>query len=91
MVIHVEFFGIPRQRAGTSAVGLEFGGEHVALAFVLAELARQFPEWGAACLDRGSLRPEYLANLGGEQFISDPGFPLQPGDALLLMSADAGG
>lgn len=91
MVIHVELFGIPRQRAGTPTVCLEFGGERVALAAVYDELARRFPGLAAACLDRGGLRPEYLVNLGGEQFIFDPGFPLKPGDSLLLMSADAGG
>ena len=91
MVIQVELFGIPRQRAGTSAVCLEFGGDRVALAAVVDELARRFPGLAAACLDDGSLRPEYLVNLGGERFISDPGFSLKPGDSLLLMSADAGG
>jgi molybdopterin converting factor small subunit len=91
MVIQVELFGIPRQRAGTPTVRLEFAGDRVALATVYAELARRFPAWAAACLDHGSLRPEYLVNIGGERFISDPGFPLQPGESLLLMSADAGG
>ncbi len=91
MIIQVEFFGIPRQRAGTSVVCLEFGGDRVALAAVVGELTQRFPGLAAACLGDGSLRPEYLVNLGGERFISDPDFPLNPGDSLLLMSADAGG
>ena len=91
MVIQVELFGIPRQRAGRPAVRLEFAEDRVPLAAVYKELARRFPDLAAACLDRGRLRPEFLINVGGERFVSDPDFPLQPGESLLLMSADAGG
>ena len=91
MVIQVELFGIPRQRAGAATIRMELPGEQIALASVYQELGRRFPDFAAACLDGGRLRPEYIVNLGGDRFVSDPGVVVRSGDSLLMMSADAGG
>jgi molybdopterin converting factor small subunit len=91
MVIQVELFGILRQRAGTATVRIELPGEQTVLANVYQELGRRFPDLAAACLEGSRLRPEYIVNIGGERFVSDPGAVLRAGDALLMMSADAGG
>ena len=53
MLIQVEFFGIPRARAGiekTTANGSCLGE-------VLAELATRFPELAETCFDGRRLRP----------------------------------
>ncbi|MGE0610112.1 MAG: MoaD/ThiS family protein [Pirellulales bacterium] len=87
MSIQVEFFGIPRQRAGVASATV--AGD--SLRQVLAELATRFPALAETCLLPSRLRPGYLANLNGQRFLSDPDTPLQSGDALLILSADAGG
>jgi molybdopterin converting factor small subunit len=87
MIVQVELFGIPRQRAGvdrTTAEGSLLGE-------ILADLADRFPALAETCFDGGRLRAGYLASLNGERFVSDPATPIQPGDCLLILSADAGG
>lgn len=87
MAVTVEFFGIPRQRAGVASTMVEAG----VLEDVLKSLAEQFPRLAEACFDGGRLRSGYLANLNGARFVSDPQTGLQPGDQILILSADAGG
>ncbi len=87
MLIEVEFFGIPRARAGvekTTASGECLGD-------VLADLAAKFPDLADACIDDRHLRPGYTANLGGERFVTDPETTFGEGDTLLLLNLDAGG
>ncbi len=87
MSILVEFFGIPRQRSGVATTTASGN----TLREVLADLATRFPALAATCLRESQLRPGYIANLNGRQFVADPDQPLQSGDALLILSADAGG
>jgi molybdopterin converting factor small subunit len=87
MTITVEFFGIPRQRAGVAATTVQAAQ----LGEVLTRLERRFPQLAETCLTEGRLRPGYVANLNGERFVTDPTTPLKPGDSLLILSADAGG
>jgi molybdopterin converting factor small subunit len=87
MTITVELFGIPRERAGVARV--EADGAR--LADILAELVGRFPRLADECIAGGRLQKGYLANLNGQRFVSDPATPLAPGDALLILSADAGG
>jgi molybdopterin converting factor small subunit len=85
-MMHVEFLGIPRERAGVSELELEarsFGE-------VLALLATRFPRFGDLIAD-GRLHPSIAANLNADAFISDPLTPLTDDDRLLILSADAGG
>jgi len=87
MEIQVEFYGIPRQRAGverTTARGSSLGD-------VLKDLTTQFPQLADDCIDGHQLRAGYTANLRGEQFVTDPATPLTEGDTLLLLTLDAGG
>ena len=89
MSITVELFGIPRQRAGvakTEATGTR-------LDEVLADLARRFPRLAEECFRQrdGGLKSGTLVNLNGRRFVTDPATVLAPGDALLILSADAGG
>ena len=87
MPIVVEFFGIPRARAGVERTSVEA----TSLGEVLAKLAGRFPEFGQECLTGSQLRAGFLANLRGERFVLDPALPLVDGDSLLILSADAGG
>jgi molybdopterin converting factor small subunit len=87
MSITVELFGIPRQRAGTAQLVVDAGR----LGELLADLGRRYPALAADCLDGPRLKTGFVANLGGERFISDPQTPLAAGDHVLILSADAGG
>ncbi len=91
MQVLVEFYGIPWQRAGVHRAVVEHANEGLRLVEVLRSLAEQFPQFGNECLDAAGLRPTYIANINGERFVADPNTIVRDGDALLIMSADAGG
>ena len=88
MSVRVEFFGIPRERAGVDAVNLR---NPATLGHALQMLTTRLPALAASCIADGRLKSGYLANLNGERFTTDPESPLQPGDAVLILSADVGG
>jgi molybdopterin converting factor small subunit len=84
--MHVEFLGVPRQRAGISQLEVQAD----TLGRLLATLADQIPPLrDLIAVDR--LHPALAANLNGDRFVSDPATPLNEGDCLLILSADAGG
>jgi molybdopterin converting factor small subunit len=87
MSVTVEFFGIPRERAGTAKTTVAAG----TLGSALLELARCYPRFAESCLQSGSLAKGYVVNLNGERFVADVNTPLHTGDAILILSADAGG
>jgi molybdopterin converting factor small subunit len=78
--MHVEFFGVPRERAGMSRLEVQAD----TLGELLETLMGKFPS-----LVR--LRSTFVANLNGDRFVSDPGTPLGKDDCVLILSADAGG
>lgn len=87
MPVKVEFFGIPRARAGvteTTADGSTAGE-------MLEDLARRFPKLAECCIEGRRLKPGYTLNLRGDQFLTDPQVKLIDGDVLLFLSLDAGG
>jgi molybdopterin converting factor small subunit len=84
--MHVEFFGVPRERAGLSR--LEVQAE--TLGQLLETLAAQIPSL-ARFIGVNRLHPSFVANLNGDQFVSEPGTPLSANDCVLILSADAGG
>jgi molybdopterin converting factor small subunit len=84
--MHVEFLGVPRQRAGISELEVQAD----TLGQLLGTLAAQIPSLGELiALDR--LHSSFVANLNGDRFVSDPGTPLGQDDCVLILSADAGG
>jgi molybdopterin converting factor small subunit len=90
--ITVEFYGIPRQRAGMASCAVE----GATLGQALASLAGRCPALAAACFSgdetKGyALHESYSANINGERFVRDPAAALEPGDTLLILSTDAGG
>jgi molybdopterin converting factor small subunit len=89
--MHVEFFGVPRERAGVASLDVEAG----TLGQLWTTLAAQIPSLGnlicADGLNPARPTPSVVANLNGDRFVSDPGTPLKESDSVLILSADAGG
>lgn len=86
-MITIEFYGVPRQRAGRA--------EMTVVARTVAELLAAVE---SACPGLAGLRQadggpaaHYLVSVEGRQFVNDGRQELRPGDRVLLLSADAGG
>jgi molybdopterin converting factor small subunit len=84
--MRVELLGIPRERAGVAELELQAD----TLGQLLAALAVRFPSLGEL-ITTDRLPPSVVANLNGDQFVSDPRTPLRKDDCVLILSADAGG
>jgi len=84
--MHVEFLGIPRERAGISELEVEAD----TLGQLLGALATRCPALRELITAEG-LHPSIAANLNGDEFVSDPATRLAAHDRLLILSADAGG
>ena len=84
--MRVELLGVPRERAGVAEIELQAD----TLGQLLVALAVRFPSLGELIIaDR--LQPSLVANLNGDQFVSDPRTRLKEGDSVLILSADVGG
>jgi molybdopterin converting factor small subunit len=85
----VEFFGVPRLKAGVStlAVQAETLGE------ALLEVARLCPGLVGSVMTTsdGNLHPAYTLNLNGDRFTTDPATLLTEGDRLMILAVDVGG
>jgi molybdopterin converting factor small subunit len=84
--MHVEFLGIPRERAGISELEIDAD----TLGDLLKSLVARVPSLGELVTPSG-LHPSIAANLNGDVFVCDLGTKFAPGDRLLLLSADVGG
>ena len=84
--MHVEFLGIPRERAGVGDLELEAG----TLGQLLDTLVARFPDLRELIVE-GMLHPSVVANLNGDEFVSDRGQELAESDHVLILSADVGG
>jgi molybdopterin converting factor small subunit len=85
--IIIEFFGIPRQRAGCAETAVRGN----TLAEVLAAVETAYPGLRGLRRPDGGPAPHYLLSLDGQRFLTDPEQRLEPGSRLVLLSADAGG
>lgn len=84
--IRVEFYGVPRLRAGRADLTVAAA----TVAEALGAVEKACP--GLERLWQGSqLRPEFLLSLNGERFVGDLTQRLKSGDCLLILSADVGG
>ena len=84
--MHVELFGIPRERAGVSELDIDAA----TLGELLAALADRFPGLRQLVTADG-LHSSVTVNLNGDRFVHDPKMRLAADDHVLLLSADAGG
>jgi molybdopterin converting factor small subunit len=85
--VTVEFYGVPRLRAGRS----ELTVRAATVAEAVAEVVVACPGLAGLRQPDGWLAPQYVLSLDGERFLTDPAERLRAGDRLLLLSADAGG
>jgi len=83
----VEFFGVPRLRAGRAELEVPAG----TIAATLAAVSQSCPALADLVEVGGRLAPHYRLSLNSERFLCDLDHLLLPGDRLLLLSADAGG
>ena len=83
----VEFYGVPRHRAGRAELALRAAS----LAQALNEVARACPGLADLRGADGRPNPAYLVSLNGERFLTGPDEPVSDGDRVLILSADAGG
>jgi molybdopterin converting factor small subunit len=86
-MVTVEFFGVPRQRAGRAELVVPTG----TIAETLAAVSRSCPALADLVQAGSKLAPHYALSLNGQRFLRDLDHLLVPGDRLLLLSADAGG
>jgi molybdopterin converting factor small subunit len=86
-MVTVEFYGVPRLRAGRG----ELAVAAATVADALAAVAVACPGLADVRRPDGRLAPHYLLSLDGTRFVTDLGEALRAGDRLLLLSADAGG
>ena len=84
--MHVEFLGVPRERAGVAELDVQAN----TLGGLLGRLALQMPGL-AELIVEDRLHPSLATSLNGDRFISDPETPLGDRDCVLILSADAGG
>lgn len=84
--MHVEFLGVPRQRAGVNQLVIEA----TTLGQLLTTLSDRLPALSDVILGN-RLHPAFVANLNGDEFICEPDTALKEDDHVLILSADAGG
>ncbi len=89
--IHVEFYGVPRQRSGVARTTVSLATGSVTLSELLELLCHQFPQLLEDCVLDGRLAPGMIANLSGDQFITDSVRKIDSDETVLLMSSDCGG
>ncbi len=83
----VEFFGIPRQRAGKADLTLQAA----TVAELLTALEAHCPGLRGLRRPDGSLTPHYLLSIDGRRFVGRGDEAVPEGAHVLLLSADAGG
>jgi molybdopterin converting factor small subunit len=86
-LVTVEFYGIPRQRAGRAELRVPAG----TVADALAAVEQACPALAGLRQADGRLSAHYLLSLNGDRFVRDLRQPLEAGDCLIVLSADAGG
>jgi hypothetical protein len=85
--IIVEFFGIPRERAGRTELAVAPGS----LAEILQSVEQQCPRLVNLRTPEGGINPHYRISLDGERFLTDVAEVLVAQSHVLILSADAGG
>jgi hypothetical protein len=92
MQLKVEFLGLARELAG-AADGLVTVGERASWRELVRSLALQYPALVGQVIipDDYHLSAAYMLNVGGRTIVRDFDAPVQAGQRLLLMFAEAGG
>ena len=88
MAVTVEFFGIPRERAGRAELVVSQAGT---VSELLDCVRRACPQLHDLVKGNGRLARHYLLSLDGREFVTNLSQALPAGSRVLLLSADAGG
>ena len=91
MKITIEYYGIPRQRVGIASELYEFDCEEMGIHDVIRIVAKKHPAFEKHCMDDGIVNKHMTVNLNGNQFFHSEDGIARDGDALLILSMDAGG
>jgi molybdopterin-guanine dinucleotide biosynthesis protein A len=88
----IELFGVARMLAGTREVALALS-PGATLSQVLAALVAKVPALAGRVIDRDESRlvDGYACNVNGLDFVRAAATPIQTGDTVMIVSADAGG
>jgi sulfur-carrier protein len=86
-VIRVELYEGARRIAGVAEVEVEAS----TLAEALTAVAALHPALEPHVIERGRLARHWRASVNGRRFVDDPETQLQDGDAIVIVSALAGG
>jgi len=88
----VELFGVARLRAKTAELSLELPRD-ATLAHVLLALSEKLPTLVGPVIapDKSSLSTGHACNINGRNFVRSMSTKVNPGDKILIISADAGG
>jgi len=88
----VELYGMARLLAKTAKVALVLPPQAV-LSSVFVALAEELPVLIGPVIaaERNKLTSGYACNINGLDFVRDPGFRINPGDSIIIISNDAGG
>lgn len=86
-MVTIELYGVARLRAGREAIEVDARS----LGDALAALGAACPALERVIVAGGHLAPGWLVALNGAQITADPETPLDEGDVVVLVSADAGG
>jgi sulfur-carrier protein len=84
--VTIEFFGIPRERAGLT----ELQVKAATVGEALYAAARHCPALHGLIHD-GRIAPHYRISINGQRFVTDLDEKLAEGDRVLILSADVGG
>jgi molybdopterin-guanine dinucleotide biosynthesis protein A/molybdopterin converting factor small subunit len=88
----VELFGAARLLSGLREVALTLPSS-ATISHLLAALATEVPALSGRVVttDGSRLTDGYACNVNGREFVRTPATPIQPGDRVMILSADAGG
>lgn len=88
----VELYGMARLLAKTAKVALVLPAQ-ADLSSVFMALAGELPVLVGPVIapERSKLTSGYACNINGLDFVRDPGFKINPGDSIIIISNDAGG
>jgi len=86
-MVVIELYGIPRLRAQRTEVTVDADN----LATAIRALGQACPALRPSVVDGEALTAQYRVALTGEHFTSDGSLPLDDGDVLVIVSAQAGG
>jgi molybdopterin-guanine dinucleotide biosynthesis protein A len=85
--VRIEFFGVPRLRAGVGQIEVRAS----TIGEALQATALSLPALEGEVIVGNRPGPSCRLSWNGERFVNDPDVPLDDGDSLVLLSADVGG